>query len=164
MTSAIAPVAAEIIARRPPTIEIVTAIVNEANSPTCGSTPARIENEIASGINANATARPARISMRSRFGERSALFTDESSKASGSSSASSGESRDMGLQFLGRGDVGWGRPCGGTGTQQHVTGRISDGATLPSRNGRDGASRGETSVTDAPGAAVPLVDSPGCDE
>ena len=41
-----------IIARRPPTIEIVTAMVNEANRPTRGSTPARIENEIASGIRA----------------------------------------------------------------------------------------------------------------
>ena len=50
--------AAEIIAGRPPTIEIVTAIVNEANSPTRGSTPAMIENEIASGISASATDEP----------------------------------------------------------------------------------------------------------
>jgi hypothetical protein len=64
-TRAIAPVAAEIIAGRPPAIAIVTAIVNEANSPTLGSTPAMIENEIASGIRASATTRPARSSTRS---------------------------------------------------------------------------------------------------
>jgi hypothetical protein len=45
-------VAAEIMAGRPPTIAIVTAIVNEENNPTRGSTPAMIENEIASGISA----------------------------------------------------------------------------------------------------------------
>ena len=59
MTRATAPVAAEIIARRPPTIEIVTAMVNEANRPIAGSTPAMIEKEIASGISARATTRPA---------------------------------------------------------------------------------------------------------
>ena len=37
-TRAIAPVAAEIMAGRPPTIAIVTAIVNEENNPTRGST------------------------------------------------------------------------------------------------------------------------------
>ena len=50
---------------------MVTAIVNEANSPTRGSTPARIENEIASGISASATTRPARTSVRSTRGEDS---------------------------------------------------------------------------------------------
>ena len=43
-------VAAEIIAGRPPRKEMATAIVNDANSPTRGSTPAMIENAIASGI------------------------------------------------------------------------------------------------------------------
>ena len=38
-TSAIAPVAAEIIAGRPPAIAIVTAIVNEAYRPTFGIDP-----------------------------------------------------------------------------------------------------------------------------
>jgi hypothetical protein len=47
ITSAIAPVAAEIIAGRPPRKAIETAIVNDANSPTRGSTPAMIEKEIA---------------------------------------------------------------------------------------------------------------------
>ncbi len=63
-TSAIAPVAAEIIAGRPPAIAIVTAIVNDAYRPTLGSTPAISENEIASGINASATTRPANSSTR----------------------------------------------------------------------------------------------------
>ena len=70
-----APVAAEIIAGRPPRKAIDTAMVNEANSPMRGSTPAMIENEIASGIRASATTRPARTSVRSRPGERSAVRT-----------------------------------------------------------------------------------------
>ena len=77
-TRAIAPVAAEIIAGRPPTNAMVTAIVNEANSPTRGSTPAMIENEIASGMSASATTRPASTSVRSRRGERRAPTTDTS--------------------------------------------------------------------------------------
>ncbi|GAA0478717.1 hypothetical protein Ade02nite_40720 [Paractinoplanes deccanensis] len=48
-TRATAPVAAEIIGGRPPVKAIVTAMVNEANRPILGSTPARIENEMASG-------------------------------------------------------------------------------------------------------------------
>ena len=43
---------------------IATAIVNEAKRPTRGSTPAMIENEIASGIRASATTRPASSSTR----------------------------------------------------------------------------------------------------
>ena len=70
-----APVAAEIIAGRPPRNEIATAIVNDAKSPTWGSTPAMIENEIASGISASATTRPARTSVRSSRGERRAART-----------------------------------------------------------------------------------------
>ena len=73
MTSATAPVAAEIIAGRPPTMAMVTAMVKEANRPTRGSTPAMIENEIASGISASATTRPASTSVRSTFGDRSAV-------------------------------------------------------------------------------------------
>ncbi len=75
MTSAIAPVAAEIIAGRPPRKAMETAIVKEANRPMRGSTPAMIENEIASGISASATTRPASTSVRSIFGERSAART-----------------------------------------------------------------------------------------
>jgi len=52
-----------------------TAIVNDANSPTRGSTPAMIEKEIASGISARATTSPARTSVRSRAGERRAVRT-----------------------------------------------------------------------------------------
>ena len=47
----------------------VPAIVTEANSPTRGSTPAMMENEIASGINASATTSPANTSVRNTFGE-----------------------------------------------------------------------------------------------
>jgi hypothetical protein len=83
VTSATDPVAAEIIAGRPPTNAIVTAIVNEANSPTRGSTPATIENAIASGISARATTRPASTSMRSRRGDRRAVRTDHAASASG---------------------------------------------------------------------------------
>ncbi|GAB7036769.1 hypothetical protein JCM9533A_06160 [Catenuloplanes niger JCM 9533] len=50
---------------------MVTAIVNDANSPTRGSTPARTENEIASGISASATTSPASTSVRSTAGEDS---------------------------------------------------------------------------------------------
>ena len=64
-TSAIAPVAAESIAGRPPAMAIVTAIVKEAYRPTFGSTPAINENEIASGMSASATTSPASNSTRS---------------------------------------------------------------------------------------------------
>jgi hypothetical protein len=40
-----------------------------AKKPTFGSTPARIETEIASGISASATMSPARTSVRSAFGD-----------------------------------------------------------------------------------------------
>ena len=65
MTSATAPVAAEIIAGRPPRKAMETAMVNDANRPTRGSTPAMMENEIASGMSASATTSPARTSVRS---------------------------------------------------------------------------------------------------
>ena len=75
MTSAMAPVAAEIMAGLPPRNEIETAIVNDAKSPTLGSTPAMIENEMASGISARATTRPARTSVRRILGVRRACRT-----------------------------------------------------------------------------------------
>ena len=59
-TSAMAPVAAEIMPGRPPANEMMMAIENEAYRPTLGSTPAMIENEIASGMSARATTRPDR--------------------------------------------------------------------------------------------------------
>src|SRR5690606_30357139 len=74
-TSATAPVAAEIIAARPPTNAIDTAMTNELKRPTRGSTPAMIENAIASGMSASATARPARTSRLRIRGERSAPRT-----------------------------------------------------------------------------------------
>src|SRR4051794_39898681 len=69
MTRATVPVAAEIIAGRPPTNAMVTAIVNDANRPIAGSTPAMIENEMASGISARATTSPASTSVRNTFGD-----------------------------------------------------------------------------------------------
>ena len=64
MTSAIAPVAAEIMPGRPPTKAMTMVIQNEAYKPTLGSTPAMIEKAIASGIRASATTMPARTSLR----------------------------------------------------------------------------------------------------
>ena len=64
------------MAGRPPVNAIVTAIVNDAKSPTRGSTPARIENEIASGISASATTRPPKTSVRRRAGEEKAKRND----------------------------------------------------------------------------------------
>src|SRR5680860_927559 len=75
MTRAIAPVAAEIIAGRPPRNEMETAIVKDAKRPRRGSTPAMIEKEMASGISARATTSPASTSVRSILGERNALRT-----------------------------------------------------------------------------------------
>jgi hypothetical protein len=89
-------VAAEIIAGRPPRIATVTAIVKEANRPTRGSTPAMIENEMASGIRARATTSPARTSVRRRRGERSAFSTDCSSCGVVRKAAHSLRSRDVG--------------------------------------------------------------------
>lgn len=63
ISSAIAPVAAEIRPGRPPTKAVTTAIMNEAYSPTFGSTPAMIEKAIASGISAKATRIPANMSV-----------------------------------------------------------------------------------------------------
>ncbi|MNC16422.1 hypothetical protein D3C75_642760 [compost metagenome] len=63
-SSAIAPVAAEIIPGLPPAIAVTTAMQKEAYRPTIGLTPARIENAIASGISAIATVIPDRMSLR----------------------------------------------------------------------------------------------------
>ena len=60
--------AAEIIAGRPPTKAIVTAMVKDANSPIRGSTPAMIEKAMASGMSASATTSPPRTSVLSRRG------------------------------------------------------------------------------------------------
>src|SRR5680860_1385756 len=73
MTRAMAPVAAEIIAGRPPRNEMETAIVKDAKRPRRGSTPAMIEKEMASGISARATTSPASTSVRSILGVRNAL-------------------------------------------------------------------------------------------
>ena len=69
----IAAVAAEIIPGRPPAKALITAIENEAYSPTFGSTPAMIEKAIASGIRARATTRPANMSPRTF--ENQSFFT-----------------------------------------------------------------------------------------
>ena len=75
MTSATAPVAAEIMAGRPPRNAIEVAMMKAENSPTFGSTPAMIENAIASGMRASPTTSPARTSRVSSLGEVSAFRT-----------------------------------------------------------------------------------------
>ena len=62
MSSAIAPVAAEIRPGRPPRKAVTTAMQTEAYRPTCGSTPAMMEKAIASGTSAKATTSPAKRS------------------------------------------------------------------------------------------------------
>ena len=64
MTRAMAPVAAEIMPGRPPAKAITTAMLNEAYSPTLGSTPAMMEKAMASGMSASATTMPASTSPR----------------------------------------------------------------------------------------------------
>ena len=64
ITSAIAPVAAEIMPGRPPAIAVTTAMQNEAYRPTRGSTPAMMEKAMASGISASATSTPDSTSPR----------------------------------------------------------------------------------------------------
>ncbi len=91
MTRATAPVAAEIIAGRPPTMEMTTAMVKEANRPIAGSTPAMIENEIASGISASATTRPASTSVRHTFGSVSQSGFRPRSYAAGDTAAAEAE-------------------------------------------------------------------------
>ncbi|MCY1239315.1 hypothetical protein D9M72_521030 [compost metagenome] len=68
--------AAEIMAGRPPTKAMVTAMVKEAKSPIRGSTPAMIEKAMASGIRARATTSPARTSVLSRRGDIRVPRTD----------------------------------------------------------------------------------------
>ena len=62
--TAVAAVTADIMPGRPPVNAVITAIENEAYKPTLGSTPAIIENAIASGIRASATTSPANESPR----------------------------------------------------------------------------------------------------
>lgn len=64
INTAVAAVAAEIIPGLPPVIATITAMEKEAYNPTFGSTPAMIENAIASGISASATTSPDRMSAR----------------------------------------------------------------------------------------------------
>jgi hypothetical protein len=63
MTTAIAPVAPEIMPGLPPKIEVTKPIVNAAYSPVRGESPAIRAKATASGINASATVRPERISF-----------------------------------------------------------------------------------------------------
>ena len=63
MTRATAPVAAVIIAGRPPVIATTIAMMKEEYSPTFGSSPAMMEKLIASGIRAMPTTSPASTSL-----------------------------------------------------------------------------------------------------
>src|ERR1700754_2604135 len=64
ISKAMAPVAAEIMAGRPPAKAMTTAIENEAERATLGSTPAMMEKAIASGMSASATTSPESTSPR----------------------------------------------------------------------------------------------------
>ncbi|NYJ67199.1 hypothetical protein HNR16_001987 [Pseudoclavibacter chungangensis] len=75
MTSAIAAVAAVIIAGRPPRNAIEIAITIEENKPTSAGTPAAIANAMASGMSARPTTIPARTSFVNSFGERNTSIT-----------------------------------------------------------------------------------------
>ncbi len=61
--TAMAPVAPEIIAGRPPRIEVTKPITNAAYRPVSGEKPAIIAKAIASGTNAKATVSPDKISV-----------------------------------------------------------------------------------------------------
>ncbi|MCY1447214.1 hypothetical protein D9M71_638220 [compost metagenome] len=63
-TSATEPAAAVIIAGRPPNTAMTMLNTNDANRPTCGSTPATNEKAMTSGISANVATAPASISRR----------------------------------------------------------------------------------------------------
>src|SRR5699024_3993567 len=65
---------------RPATTAMVIAIMKEENKPTFGSTPEMTEKEIASGISARATARPASISRIRIFGVFNAVSTEGSGR------------------------------------------------------------------------------------
>ena len=58
ITTAIAPVAPEIIPGRPPKIAVINPTIKAAYKPTNGSTPATKAKATASGTSANATVRP----------------------------------------------------------------------------------------------------------
>ena len=58
ITTAIAPVAPDIIPLLPPNIEVIIPTKNAAYNPTRGSTPATKEKAIASGTRAKATVKP----------------------------------------------------------------------------------------------------------
>lgn len=66
VTAAMAPVAPEIMAGRPPNTAVMMPMIHAAVSPTNGSTPATNENATASGTCANATVMPHRASMGSK--------------------------------------------------------------------------------------------------
>src|SRR3954467_14299061 len=143
MTSAMAPVAAEIMAGGPPRNAMDTAIVKEANRPIRGSTPAMIEKEMASGISASATTRPPRTSMRRRRGERSATRTDVTSASWGNTGASSGA--EAGDAWLKKGSWNTGGRCsrrttfdrGPAWTAPRLMVRLRRGAWLAAQLGRE---------------------------
>ena len=63
ITTAIAPVAPDIILGRPPKMDVTNPIIKAAYSPTNGDKPAIRANATASGTNASATVRPERTSV-----------------------------------------------------------------------------------------------------
>ncbi|GGT69991.1 hypothetical protein GCM10010272_11380 [Streptomyces lateritius] len=69
-------------------------MVKEAKSPIAGSTPAMIEKEIASGISARATTRPASTSVRSTFGESVLDSADRTDREGGNTATDLGFDRE----------------------------------------------------------------------
>ena len=63
ITTAIAPVAPEIMPGRPPKTAVIKPTINAAYKPTSGSTPATKANAIASGTSARATVKPDKTSF-----------------------------------------------------------------------------------------------------
>ncbi|CAM5394194.1 hypothetical protein SALBM217S_06335 [Streptomyces griseoloalbus] len=130
---ATAPVAAEIIARRPPTTEMVTAMVNAANSPISGSTPAMIEKEIASGTRARATTSPARTSVRHAFGSGDPVGLETAQARGGGERGSRREERYL----------SWSGTPGGRGTCGGARGPGRSCARAASRRTRQSGQKKE---------------------
>jgi hypothetical protein len=143
---AIAPVAAEIIPGRPPKKATVTAIVNEAYRPIFGASPAINEKAIASGINARATAVPARRSLRTLENQTSRIRAGEKAAArpvaEGEFTKSSAENDPLGDEPEGgqsRKTARARRPSGQREKRMERRRRVRTSATEDDVSGADGS-------------------------
>src|SRR5690606_4215904 len=130
-TSATAPVAAEIIAGRPPRNATVTAIVNDVNRPTRGSTPAMTEKAIASGTSASPTTSPPSTSVRRVRADRKAARNEPAAGVRGRGRGGVGGGRGAARGGRGRRSAGRGRrllrradPGGPAGPGEYVATRL----------------------------------------